>query len=169
MPVNDELCAALAAASSVRFLCTGNVVRSAFAELYARHLECPLPVDSAATTYQNASLFPETRAALLARGVDERLCDAFRPRRLDRVERVSDPTRVVLGMGRAHLRSYELWLGVREPAWTVLSLLGTDFDLADPVLEGADFGSTFSRLSRAVEAMVRILSTLPSSGRGTLD
>ena len=53
-----DLAEALSGASHLRFLCSGNVVRSAFAELYARHVGCPLPVDSAATTFQNAELFP---------------------------------------------------------------------------------------------------------------
>ena len=75
-----ELDEALAHASGVRFLCTGNVVRSAFAELYARHVGLPLPVDSAATHYENTHLLRPTREALLARGVSPALLEAFRPR-----------------------------------------------------------------------------------------
>ena len=36
--LSDRLDRALAGATGLRFLCSGNMVRSAFAELYARHL-----------------------------------------------------------------------------------------------------------------------------------
>ena len=55
--------------TSILFVCTGNMVRSAFAELYARYLGCPLQVSSAATIYRNTEIFPITGFALLARGV----------------------------------------------------------------------------------------------------
>ena len=40
---------ALREAETFVFLCSGNMVRSAFAELYAQHTGFPLPVRSAAT------------------------------------------------------------------------------------------------------------------------
>ena len=47
------------------FVCSGNMVRSAFAELYARHLGIPITVHSAATTFRNDSIFPETADPVL--------------------------------------------------------------------------------------------------------
>jgi hypothetical protein len=38
------------------------------------------------------------------------------------------------------------------------ALLGTDEEIADPVLDGADFERTFATVARAVEALVARLS-----------
>ena len=149
---------ALAQASAVRFLCTGNVVRSAFAELWARNLGCPLPVDSAATRFQNAALFPETRAALELRGVAPRLLDAFRPRHLDRVPGPPDPQLLVLGMAAEHLAAFGARFPEHPGAFPVLALLGRSGEIADPVLEGASHERAFADVAACVEALLERLA-----------
>ena len=79
MREDERLERALRGATGVLFLCSGNMIRSAFAELYARHLGCALPVRSAATTYRNDAIYPQARAALLARGVPAETIAVFRP------------------------------------------------------------------------------------------
>jgi len=145
---------ALHEATALRFLCTGNAVRSAFAELYARHLGCPLPVDSAATLYRNAELFPETRAALLERGVAARTLERFAPRHLDRLEPDPDPRLLVLGMSLAHLAAWRARFPGHGNAFRLAEVLGRAEDIADPVLEGAAFRPTFERVACCVEALV---------------
>lgn len=149
--------ASLAGASAVRFLCSGNVVRSAFAELYARHLGLRLPVDSAATRFDNPALFDETRAALLARGVARARLDAFRPRPLWRLDEPPDAGLLVLGMTVEHLRAWRALHPAHARVHRLLELEGREADLADPVLEGADFGRTFATLARCVERLAGLL------------
>lgn len=138
----------------VLFVCTGNVVRSAFAHLLAVHLGCPLVVRSAATTYRNPSLFTETVRALRARGVSAAAIHAFRPSHLDDLD--PDRTTLVLGMTLEHLRAA---VARGWPAERVL-LLDAVLDpnrprpIRDPVLEGADFEATFDHVARAVRALV---------------
>ncbi len=150
MDTAPDLDRALASASAVRFLCSGNVVRSAFAELYARHLELPLPVDSAATRFDNPELFPETRAALLARGVAPELIAAFRPRPLWRLPEPPAAGLLVLGMSPEHLATWS----ARHPALGRAFLLREIEDrrepVADPVLEGADLELAFETIARCV-------------------
>lgn len=142
----------------MRFLCTGNMVRSAFAELYARHLGCPLPLDSAATVYRNEGLHPVTRAALVARGVERALLDAFRPRHLERLD-FGDPGRLVFGMAEEHLAAYRAAAGSTERLFLATALLGRDDPVGDPVLEGASFDGAFATLERCVEVLVGSLAT----------
>jgi len=154
--------AAVTRASGVRFLCSGNVVRSAFAELYARHLGCPRPVDSAATTYNTPGLFPETVTALTARGVRRAAIERFTPRQLDLLPGDPEPGLLVFGMTGDHL---ERW---RErfpdhPAFRLERLLGSDGDIADPVMEGADWESTFERVASCVEALITRWTRPPAS------
>lgn len=162
--MNEDLREALSTAKSVRFLCTGNMVRSAFAELYARHLGCALPVDSAATVYQNEGLYPDTARELLALGVDPALLAAFQPRRLDHLPQDEvDPSgeqpggRLVLGMTPEHLDAYRAQFQDRDRLFLLSELVGNPSPIADPVLDGAAFGPVFRQVARCVEALHRAL------------
>ena len=155
--MDEELRQALRTARAIRFLCTGNVVRSAFAELYARHRGCPLPVDSAATVYQNPGLFPETRAALAARGVAAGELDAFRPRFLKRVGATDPEGLVVFGMTREHLRAWSSFRPDPGPLFLLSAVAGSRAGIADPVLDGASFDATFGRVGRLVDALLEEL------------
>lgn len=148
---------ALEEATSVLFLCTGNMVRSAFADLYARHLGCPLPVLSAATTYRNDHLLEETLEALVARGVPRGVAQAFRPRHLDDLPLDLDPRIVVLAMARRHLSALEAYPALAGRAFLLGSLEGSPEEILDPVLDGADFARTFARVARCVECLVERL------------
>lgn len=156
--VKDGFEQALAGASGVLFLCSGNMVRSAFAELYARHLACPRPVSSAATVFRNDHLLAETARALEARGVPSAWTRAFRPRHLSDVVDELDPHTLVLGMARMHLAALDHRPALRRRAFLVPRLVGETGEIADPVLEGADFELTFERIAGCVEALVQRLA-----------
>ena len=144
---------ALRGAGRIRFLCSGNVVRSAFAELYARHLGCPLEVDSAATTFQNASIFEETRQALRSRGVDAAWIEAFRPRHLSLLPE-PPPDLLLLGMTQAHLSHWRRLHPGHEGSFLLSELEQGKHSIADPVTEGVDFERTFSEIARLVEVLL---------------
>lgn len=151
------LAAAVQGARAVRFLCSGNVVRSAFAELVALERGFPLPVDSAATRFDNPALFPETRAALLARGVDPARLERFRPRPIWRIQDPPAADLLVIGMTREHLAAW----GARHPEHgrrlLFLELLGRPEDLLDPVLDGTDFEATFRTIEQGLERLRELL------------
>jgi protein-tyrosine-phosphatase len=144
-------------ASELVFVCSGNMVRSAFAELYGRHLGCPLPLRSAATTYRNDRIFPETARALLARGVARSAVRAFRPTHIEDLAPAPTGAAVRLGMTRSHLAALRA-CGLRAPAYLLGAVAGGEGEIPDPVLEGADFEETFARVEACVEAIVGLLS-----------
>jgi protein-tyrosine-phosphatase len=153
---SSDLERALAAAPHVLFLCSGNMVRSAFAELYARYLECPVPVSSAATIYRNARILDETARALERRGVPSSWTKAFRPRHVSDVLRDLETGTLILGMARMHLEPLGS-VRARCPVFLLAALLGEGADIADPVLDGADFELTFARVEACVGALVERL------------
>lgn len=139
---------ALADAAEVLFLCSGNIMRSAFAELYARHRGLPLPVRSAGTTYWNSALHPATARALTGRGVARSLLAGFRPTHLDTAP--AGPRTVVFGMTRAHLEG----LG-QERAFLASELRGRHADIPDPI-DHPDPGPVFAEVARCVDALVAL-------------
>jgi len=144
----------LADARGVLFLCSGNMVRSAFADLYARHLGCPLPVSSAATRFRNDHMLRETALALQARGVPLAGIRDFRPRHIVDVAGQLDGATLVLAMSHMHLMALESWPGLRRRAFLLGCMLGEESEIADPVLEGADFRQTFERIACCVDELV---------------
>lgn len=148
--------AVLGDARALVFACSGNVVRSAFAELWARHRGLALSVRSVATTFRNPALFPQTRAALLARGVAPNLLAGFRPTHVDDLEepwraRLSRPDTLVLAMTPVHVEDLAA-RGIR--ARLLEELRGGERAIEDPVLEGASFERTFERVEACVEALI---------------
>jgi len=149
--VDSALRQELADCRQVVFVCSGNAVRSAFAHLYAEHLGLPREVLSLATRYHNATLFPETAAALAARGVDRRAIGAFRSTHVDRGLALVRADAVLFGMRAHHLEP----LGEhRERARLLPALLGSSDEIADPVEDGADFDATFARVAECIERLL---------------
>jgi hypothetical protein len=120
------------------------MVRSAFAELYARHLGCPRSVRSVATTYRNERIFPDTARALRARGVEEAWIRAFRPTHLQDFAAEPRGAPIFLGMRQHHVAALDPWPDFRRRGF----LLAPGEEIADPVLEGADFDATFARVAK---------------------
>lgn len=152
--MNSELRRTLGSARALRFLCTGNVVRSAFAELYARERGCPLAVDSAATTYQHDGLFTETRAALLERGLSGSVLDRFAPRHLSRLGEEDPEGLIVFGMGSEHLEEWRALRPQPGPCFLLAEALGSRRRIADPVLDGVSFTGAFDEIERCVDALL---------------
>ncbi len=134
------------------FLCSGNVLRSAFCELYARHLELPNRVRSAATEYRNRAIFPESRAALSALGVPANLLNAFRPTHIDDFDAPPAPNTLVYGMTRAHLASFTQSFGASFETRLILSVLGKDREVDDPYFTHR-YAETFATLTDCIEAL----------------
>lgn len=146
--------------TSILFVCTGNMVRSAFAELYARHLQCPLPVSSAATIYRNSEIFPMTGFALLARGVSREIILKFRPRHLDDLVFPMDEDTVAFGMTRSHLEALSDRGMPENRIFLLNEVLGCTDEIIDPVLDDADFDQVFDTIAQCVEALVNRLREL---------
>jgi protein-tyrosine-phosphatase len=158
--MSDDLRGALARSSRVLFVCSGNMIRSAFADLYARHLRLPRPVASCGTLYFNDRIHPRARAALVARGVSLERIQPFRPTHLSELVRPEGGARdaagtLALGMTRDHVDV----LGALPELAGRSFLLGEargGGEISDPLFDGG-YEECFDELARCVEALVAAL------------
>jgi hypothetical protein len=130
------------------------MVRSPFAELYARYLGCPLPVSSAATIYRNPEILPITGFALLARGVPREMILEFRPRHLDDLDFPPDDGAIAFGMTHSHLRALSDRGMPEDRIFLLTEVLGGADEISDPVLDDAEFDPVFDTIAECVEALV---------------
>jgi len=156
--MRPSLAKALRDADGLLFLCSGNMIRSAFAELYARHIECALPVRSAGTTYANPAIHPEARRALADRGVPTHWSSEFRPQQLEDLSPAAGGGELILCMTREH-REDAVAQGARGPAFLLMEALGERCEIADPYFEGG-YAGAFASIDRCVVALAR------AAGRG---
>ena len=134
--MDPGLQAALGDATGIAFLCSGNMIRSAFAELYARHLGCPLAVRSGGTIYHNDGVHGPTARELEARGVDPGMIRAFRSTHLSVLLPQLDEQTVFLGMKREHLDALPRTPHTDARAFLLTQILGREEEIADPMFEG---------------------------------
>ncbi len=73
-----------------------------------------------------------------------------------------DPLTVTFGMSRLHLEALQERPELRSRAFLLANLLDLRQEIADPVLEGADFDRTFEIVARSVESLVRQLAVRSS-------
>jgi hypothetical protein len=116
------------------------MVRSPFAELYARYLGCPLPVSSAATIYRNT--------------VPREIILEFQPRHLDDVDFPLDDGTVAFGMTHSHLQALSDRGISDDRIFLLTEMLGRKDEIMDPVLDDAEFDPVFDMVAECVEALV---------------
>lgn len=150
--MQPDLQRALVEADGLLFLCSGNMIRSAFAELYARHLRLALPVRSAGTTYSNPRIHVEAARALTARGVVGAAIREFRPQLIEQLDPVPGKRELVLCMTRAQLADSRT-SGVPGPHHLLLEAVGERGEIADPYFEGG-YTQVLADVARCVEALV---------------
>jgi protein-tyrosine-phosphatase len=126
------------------------MIRSAFAELYARHLGTSLRLRSAGTCYPNSAIHPRAGHALEVLGVPPAWTSQFRPTLLAELE--PREGEVLLGMTREHLAEARAQ-GFVGPAFLILGALSSEQEVPDPYFEGG-YEEAFDVLARATSAVL---------------
>lgn len=143
----------------VLFLCSGNIMRSAFAELWARHRGFPRPVESAASTYRNDRIHPATARELVGLGVEPSTIRRFAPRHLDLAAAALSPSEraatLVLGMTGEHIACAASTFPAAQ-CLLLESLAGPAIDVPDPI-DHPDPRPVFDRIARLVDLWGRWL------------
>ncbi len=131
------------------FVCSGNIIRSAFAHLYALHLGI-INVDSFGTTYHNETIHPKTKTELLKIGVDKETIDNFKPKHISKFK--SPPNPIFLVMTEKH-RKQLIQKGINPSKISkITQLIGNTNDIRDPYWTRR-FKHAFQTIKKCVQAL----------------
>lgn len=154
MAISDKY--ELTSANTIYFVCSGNIIRSSFAELYARHLDNNnLKFKSYGITYHNTRIHERSEQELLRRNITQSWIDKFRPTHITDIEFDDDDVHIV--MTSKH-REQLLQHGVAENKIILIkSLLGQTGDVADPYFAD-NYDEAYSTIAAAVKQILDITS-----------
>lgn len=144
----------LEAANKMYFVCSGNIIRSSFAHLYAHFLEID-HVDSFGTRYHNDVIHPRSAQKLLELGVDQAVIDSFCPKHIDNVNLNSagDIYFVMTSQHRQDLLGHGISL---DSIFFLTELLGYQSDIADPYFEG-NYEEAYSIIKKAIDQISKLI------------
>jgi protein-tyrosine phosphatase len=150
----------------ILYLCTGNICRSPFAEVYTAHLLAAhglagaITVSSAGTgALVGHPMHPASRAEALARGVSEPWVDAFAARQLG--QRIAAGADLILGLTPAHRgEAVRVWPRSLPVAFSLLEFarLSALVDPSGLPVDPVDRGGALVAAARAQRGMA------PSAG-----
>jgi len=145
----------------ILYVCTGNICRSPFAEVYTAHLLAAhglagaVTVSSAGThALVGHSMHPASQAEALARGVAEPWVDAFVARQLG--QRIASGADLILGLTPAHRgEAVRIWPRALPVAFSLLEFarLAALVDPSGLPVEPVDRGEALVAAARAQRGM----------------
>ncbi len=134
---------------TIVFVCSGNIIRSAFCHIYSKHLGIS-NIQSFGTIYQNARIHPKTREELIRLGVNPVLIDEFIPTHISHFTFPKDP--IFFVMTSEH-KSHLVNAGVSaEKIEFITSLIGKQEEVPDPYFTG-DYETVWNILTRCIHAL----------------
>ncbi|MHA1145499.1 MAG: arsenate reductase/protein-tyrosine-phosphatase family protein [Candidatus Helarchaeota archaeon] len=145
----------------VLFVCSGNILRSAFAELYFekiladKHGKTNLVIESGALTYMNDRIAYETKKFLLKEGVSKERIKQFRSRHVDNHPDLFNRADIIFGMTNGHLSDLKS-LGYGDKSFHINEFaFDKNFDIADPFFSGG-YGESFTQVKAACDEILKI-------------
>jgi len=170
MSEQNHLTNAILECERIVFVCSGNIIRSAFADVYSHHrgipdkskIKNPKKISSLGTTYFNSSIHENTETALKDQGIPETDIRNFIPTHISRGTELKDGKTVFFGMKYGHLEDLEKMVGnVRGRAFLLTELIPDEFkkcpEIRDPYFEGG-WEETYELIKRCVDQLVLILN-----------
>ncbi|MCY3414044.1 MAG: hypothetical protein INQ03_20540 [Candidatus Heimdallarchaeota archaeon] len=135
---------------TILFLCSGNIIRSAFAEIYAKHLGLK-NVHSAGTVYFNNAITQEAARRLIEEGVDMDLLNQFQPTHISELQLINPREYIIFGMKQEHLDSTYIQ---NFPYKFLLSEINDEkYEIKDPYFEGG-YNEVFDMIKNLLEKLV---------------
>ena len=136
----------------ILFLCSGNIIRSAFAGLYARHIRIEINVLSGGTTYFNSRITREAEEELISLGVENENILKFSPTHISNLDLSDFEKIIVFGMKKSHLKDFDLVPEKVIGKYLLSEIQGTKEEIADPYFEGG-YEFVFKQIKNLIDEL----------------
>ena len=142
----------------VLFICSGNIMRSPFAEYRARQLldneRKSITFKSGGVIYRNTRLSSETHQYLVGFGLQSKDLTSFRPMYINDFLEIFEEVDLILVMEENHLNYLENYI---EKSFLLTEFVGETGDVLDPYFE-RQMDIIYNQLNELVIKLVEILS-----------
>ncbi|MHA2053392.1 MAG: arsenate reductase/protein-tyrosine-phosphatase family protein [Candidatus Hodarchaeales archaeon] len=148
---------------SINFVCSGNIIRSPYAELLFQKLlleknpklSARIRVESSGVTYKNFSISRETTQMLIHEGVPRTRIDKFSPRYIGDYPKMYDKNDLILVMEENHLSAIPNQ--ARNKAFLLLEFIyGQTKDVPDPFFT-PPFETAYNMIKEALKILIEEL------------
>ena len=139
------------------FVCSGNIIRSAFAELIAKNLIENRNFTSCGTEYFNNDIISETRQALLDKGIPLNLINDFRPTHITRTKEYDLSSTIFFGMTHKHVREIRSYFGEESKIGLLRNLIDENEEVEDPYFTN-NFDKVFTKIFDCIHQLEKYLN-----------
>ncbi len=148
----------------INFICSGNIIRSPYAEILFEHLIQDekksffrtIQTESGGVRYRNSSISAESTDMLLREGVSQDRINHFTPRYFLDYPSMFESVDLILVMERSHLRSIPSKF--KGKAFLLLDFVyGKNDDVPDPYFD-PPYERAYNMIKKALQDLIEILN-----------
>lgn len=141
-------------AKEIVFVCSGNIIRSAFAELLANNRIHTIYFSSFGTEYFNNKISHEAKTALMSKGVSQEVVNNFKPIHMTQIRDYDLKTTIFFVMTNRHLKQINKYFGNRVKGNLIRNLIDENEEVEDPY-----FTKNFEKVFAKIEECIYQLET----------
>lgn len=150
--MEDRLQVALKNAKQFIYLCSGNIIRSAFAHLYSQKLGFKQEILSGGTKYWNTHIFEKAGEKLKELGVSTEVINGFSPTHVEEFNFDELQFAIFFGMKEEHLKALDTYNVPHLQRFLLTEIIGKNLDIKDPYFEGG-FNEVFSQIKQCIDTL----------------
>ncbi|OLS23454.1 MAG: Low molecular weight protein-tyrosine-phosphatase PtpB [Candidatus Heimdallarchaeota archaeon LC_2] len=138
------------------FVCSGNIIRSAFAELLAKNLLPTIKFSSCGTVYFNNQILHETKVALISREISSEIINNFKPTHITNAKKYNLNSCIFFGMTNKHLKEIRNHFGNDANVRLLRDLIDEHEEVEDPYFTN-NFDLVFDKISECIFQLEKYL------------
>lgn len=131
------------------FACSGNIIRSAFAELLTKHLVKEKMISSLGTEYHNSQIHPQTKRILLDKGIESIKIDNFQPTHISKINPTAIENIIFFSMTNDHKAKLEKYFGPKIKSYLLREIMNENREIEDPYFS-ENYDKVFSSIEECV-------------------
>ena len=142
--------------NEIVFACSGNIIRSAFAELLAKNLIDTMKFSSFGTEYFNNHILKETETALISKGISAEDISKFKPTHMTQTKNFNLSSSIFFGMTNKHVKEIRNYFGEGVNVRLLREIIDEYEEVEDPYFTG-NFEVVFEKIAECIFQLEKYL------------